>query len=105
MDTFLLVAEPRRREILRLVWDHEMAVGDIANQVDVSMAAVSQHLATLKQAGFVSVRVDGKRRLYQADRDALAELVPMLRLMWQADLDKLAEAAEKAHRRDIEEKA
>jgi len=99
MDRLKLVAEPRRQEILRLVWDGPMAVSDIASHVDISIAAVSQHLGKLHEAGLVSVRRDGRRHLYAADHDALAELGPMLAAMWAADLDDLAARAEAAEAR------
>ncbi|HTJ37185.1 MAG TPA: metalloregulator ArsR/SmtB family transcription factor, partial [Dactylosporangium sp.] len=71
MDALHAVAEPRRREILRLVWDAERSAGDVAAHFDVTFGAVSQHLAVLRKAGLVSVRKDGNRRLYRADRAAL----------------------------------
>lgn len=94
MDRLRLVAEPRRQEILRLVWNEPMAVTDIAACVDVTIAAVSQHLGKLHAAGLVTVRRDGRRHLYAADQDALAELGPLLTAMWAADLDSLASRAE-----------
>ena len=56
--------------------------------------AVSQHLTILREAGFVTVRKDGNRRYYLADRDGLGELRPVLEAMWSATLDRLAEAVE-----------
>lgn len=95
-----MVAEPRRRAILRLVWDRELAAGEIASQLPVSFAAVSQHLGVLRAASLVSVRTEGKRRLYRADRDALAPFADMLRALWNTDLDRLAAAAEAADAED-----
>jgi DNA-binding transcriptional ArsR family regulator len=94
MDMLQLVVEPRRREILRLLWDRELSVGEVASRFPVSFAAVSLHLGVLREAGLVSVRPDGKRRLYRANRDALARLAPMLETMWRQDLDRLAAVAE-----------
>lgn len=94
MDALKVVAEPRRREILRLVWDRELPAGDIASEFDVSFAAVSQHLGVLRDAGFVSVRRDGRLRLYRADRKALGPLRPMLEKMWGRSLDRLARLVE-----------
>ena len=94
MDMLQVVVEPRRREILRLLWDRELSVGEVASRFPVSFAAVSLHLGVLREAGLVSVRPDGKRRLYRANRDALARLVPMLETMWRQDLDRLAAVAE-----------
>jgi DNA-binding transcriptional ArsR family regulator len=94
VDALRVVAEPRRREILRLVWDRELPAGDIASRFDVSFAAVSQHLGVLRDAGFVSVRRDGRARLYKADRNALGPLRPMLERMWESSLDRLARLVE-----------
>jgi DNA-binding transcriptional ArsR family regulator len=94
MDMLQVVVEPRRREILRLLWDRELSVGEVASRFPVSFAAVSLHLGVLREAGLVSVRPDGKRRLYRANRDALARLAPMLETMWRQDLDRLAAVAE-----------
>ena len=94
MDMLQLVVEPRRREILRLLWDQELSVGEVASRFPVSFAAVSLHLGVLREAGLVTVRPDGKRRLYTANRDALVWLAPMLETMWRQDLDRLAAVAE-----------
>lgn len=91
MDSLQVIAEPRRRQILALVWDHEMAAGEIAARSDVTFGAVSQHLAVLRGAGFVTVRRDGNRRLYQADRDRLGPLREVLEVMWSDALNDLAE--------------
>src|SRR5215218_29797 len=98
MDAFQVVIEPRRREILRLVWDQELSAGDIASAFDVSFGAVSQHLGVLRRAGFVRVRSEGNRRFYQADRERLGPLAQALEAMWTATLDQLADAVE----RDVE---
>jgi DNA-binding transcriptional ArsR family regulator len=89
-----VVVEPRRREILRLLWDRELSVGEVASRFPVSFAAVSLHLGVLREAGLVTVRPAGKRRMYRANRDGLARLAPMLEAMWRQDLDRLAAAAE-----------
>ena len=94
MDELQVLAEPRRREILALVWDREMAAGDIAARFDVSFGAVSQHLGILKEAGFVRVRVDGNRRYYTVDEDRLAPSRQILERMWEQTLDHLAAAVE-----------
>lgn len=99
MDWVELVAEPRRREILRLIRDEPLAVSELAARLTVSVSAVSQHLAKLHQAGLVTVRQHGKYRLYAGDPDALRDLAPLLDAMWRIDLDNLAEQAENAPRR------
>jgi DNA-binding transcriptional ArsR family regulator len=84
------VASPRRREILRLVWRNEMAAGDIHRAMpDVTFGAVSLQLRELSRAGLVSARADGKHRLYQARKEALAPVAKMLELMWDDALWRL----------------
>jgi DNA-binding transcriptional ArsR family regulator len=83
------IAEPRRRQILRLVWDAERSAGEIASYFDVSRPAISQHLTVLRTAGLVTERRDGARRLYLANRDALAELQASLEAFWTGSLASL----------------
>ena len=94
MDALQIVSEPRRRAILRLVWDRELSAGEIADRFDVTFGAVSQHLAVLRGAGFVDARKDGNRRLYLANRERLGPLAALLESMWTDALDRLASAAE-----------
>ena len=94
MDALQVVAESRRRAILRLVWDRELPAGEIAGHFDVSFPAVSQHLGVLRDAGFVSVRREGRTRLYRADRKALGPLRPMLEKLWNEKLDRLVSLLE-----------
>ena len=98
-DVLDAVAEPRRREILRLVRDGEMAAGAIAAHfADVSRPAVSQHLRVLRDAGLVVERRDGTRRLYRARPDGLNALREFLDEFWQARLDTLKVEAEREER-------
>jgi DNA-binding transcriptional ArsR family regulator len=88
------VAEPRRREILRMVWDEERAAGEIAAAFDVTFGAVSQHLRVLREAGLVEVRKDGRRRLYRAKRECMGPLCDVLEEMWSGRLERLRIIAE-----------
>jgi len=81
------LAEPRRREILRLVSHDELAAGEIAAAFDVTRTAVSQHLTVLRTAGLVVERRDGTRRLYRARPEGLAGLRAFLDDMWASSLD------------------
>lgn len=92
------VLSPRRRAILRLVWDSELSAGQIAAHFEVSWPAVSQNLKVLRQAGLVTERRQGNRRLYRADRDALGPLEAVLREMWEGDLARLRQLAEQEER-------
>ena len=94
MDQLQIIAEPRRRQILALVWDQELAASEIAANFAVTFGAVSQHLGILRDAGFVTVRKDGNRRMYRADKDVLAPFRPVLEAMWADALDRLADAVE-----------
>src|SRR5262245_35922270 len=96
MDAVQVVAEPRRREILRLVWRDELAASEIAARVDTTFGAVSQHLAVLRKADMITVRKAGTRRLYRANHRTLAPFAGMLTAMWTEQLDRLAELAESA---------
>jgi DNA-binding transcriptional ArsR family regulator len=88
------VASPRRRAILRLVWDQELAAGQIAAHFDVSWPAISQNLNVLRDAGLVTRRQAGHYRLYQANHAALGPIEPFLRAMWASDLDELRSLVE-----------
>jgi DNA-binding transcriptional ArsR family regulator len=94
MDGLQVIAEPHRRRILELVWDSELAAGDIADEFDITFGAVSQHLAILREAGFVDVRAEGNRRIYRANRSALGPLRAVLEDMWSKTLDDLARTIE-----------
>jgi DNA-binding transcriptional ArsR family regulator len=96
LDTLKLIAEPRRQEILRLVWRGELPVGEIADKLELSYAGVSQHLALLREAGFVQMRRDGKQRLYRADHEQLGPLKQFLESFWAEQLERLAALAEEA---------
>jgi DNA-binding transcriptional ArsR family regulator len=102
------LAEPRRREILRLVAHDELAAGEIAAAFDVSRTAVSQHLTVLKDARLLDERRDGTRRLYRARPDGLAELRRFLDDMWASSLDvarRLVEADRGIDHREGERRA
>jgi DNA-binding transcriptional ArsR family regulator len=88
------VANPRRREILRLVWRQELSAGEIAAHFDVSWPAISQSLGVLRRSGLVTERREATRRLYRADREAAGSLALVLEEMWSRDLARLQQAME-----------
>jgi DNA-binding transcriptional ArsR family regulator len=94
MDALAALAEPTRREIVRLVSGAELSVGEIASRFDVTRPAISQHLRVLKEANLVSERRDGTRRLYRARPETLAELRAYLEEFWDESLRSLKAAAE-----------
>jgi DNA-binding transcriptional ArsR family regulator len=89
------IAEPRRRAILRLVARDELAAGEIAAAFDITRTAVSQHLTVLKDAGLLSERRDGTRRLYRARAEGLAGLREFLDDMWSGALDAARRTTER----------
>ena len=100
MDAALkALAEPRRREIVRLVWVHELPATEIADHfAEVTRSAISQHLGVLKAAGLVIERRDGTRRLYRADRTEMKKLRRFLDDYWTDGLERLRDVAEAAQR-------
>jgi DNA-binding transcriptional ArsR family regulator len=98
VDTaFKALAEPRRREILRMVWTAEMPASHIAARFeDITRSAVSQHLGVLREAELILERRDGTRRLYRANHAEMARLRRFLDGYWTESLQRLLELAEAA---------
>ena len=89
------IASPRRREILRLVWDREQTAGAIHRAMpDVTFGAVSLQLRLLADAGLVETRAEQRNRFYRARREALGPVAEILERMWDDALWKLKLAAE-----------
>jgi DNA-binding transcriptional ArsR family regulator len=86
-DAFKALAEPRRRAILQLVSHEELAAGEIAAAFDVTRTAVSQHIGVLKNAGLLSERREGTKRLYRARAEGLSGVRELLDDMWGSALD------------------
>lgn len=92
VDALGALADPTRRRILELLRDGETAAGDLCDEFAISRPAVSRHLRVLREAGLVSSRVDGQRRLYTLDPRPLAEVDAWLepyRRFWAQRLDAL----------------
>jgi DNA-binding transcriptional ArsR family regulator len=69
------LAQPRRLEILRLIWSMEMPASHIAARFDdITRSAVSQHLGVLRSAELILERRDGTRRLYRANHGEMERL-------------------------------
>ena len=98
METFEAIAQPKRREILRLLAAGELSAGAIGSHFAVTQPAISQHLRVLKQAGLVSERRDGTRRLYSVRPEGLADLHGFLAQVMPAGLERLKKAAEEEER-------
>ena len=89
------IASPRRREILRLVWDQEQTAGAIHRAMpDVTFGAVSLQLRALTKAGLLAARSQHRNRFYRVRREALGSAAPLLESMWDDALWRLKLAAE-----------
>ena len=96
---FKALADPRRREILRLVWDEELPATEIAEHFpDVSRPAISQHLGVLRKAELVHERRLGTRRLYCANHRQLQSLHDFLGGFWTSSLEQLRDLVEQSDR-------
>jgi DNA-binding transcriptional ArsR family regulator len=93
------IVEPRRREILRLIWTRELSAGRIAAHFAVTPPAISQHLRVLKDVGLVSERRDGTHRFYRARPETIAEVRRFLEAFWDEGLHRLKVEAEAQERR------
>ncbi|MFL5295863.1 MAG: ArsR/SmtB family transcription factor [Phenylobacterium sp.] len=94
------LADPTRRAVFERLADGPRAVGELADGMPVSRPAVSQHLKVLKEAGLVTDRPDGARRVYQIDPQGLGQLRAWLDRFWDVALDAFKAEVE---RRDDED--
>lgn len=104
-DVFSILADPTRRRLVDALRGGEQSVNQLVEKVDIGQPGVSRQLAILEDANFVSVRPDGRRRLYSLRPEPFAELsqwVTGYRAIWEPRLDRLA--AELERRRKKKEK-
>jgi DNA-binding transcriptional ArsR family regulator len=100
MEVFEAIAQPKRREILRLLAAGERPAGDIAANFAVTQPAISQHLKVLKTAGLVKERRDGTRRLYSVRAEGLSDLHGFLADVLPGRLEELKRVVEEDQRSD-----
>jgi DNA-binding transcriptional ArsR family regulator len=93
-DGFAALADPTRRAVLERLREGPRPVGELARDLPVSRPAVSQHLRVLKDAGLVTERREGTRRLYRIDPDGLAALRDYFDDFWNEALAAFKAAAE-----------
>ena len=89
-----MLADPTRRAIVGRLAEGPQPVGQLADELPVSRSAVSQHLRVLKDAGLVSERAAGTRRVYRLNPIAVAALRDQLDTFWQRALAGYADVAE-----------
>jgi DNA-binding transcriptional ArsR family regulator len=94
-DALSAAAEPTRRRLLQLLATGPRTVSDLAEQFTVTRPAISQHLAVLADAGLVTVRKDGRQRLYSVVPAGIARLRAEIDRFWSTELDLLVDDATK----------
>ena len=80
-DVFKAIADPTRREILRLLRHEEMSAGEVAARFDMSKPTMSHHFAVLKAAGLITSRREGQTIWYALDTTVLEDV-----LAWSMDM-------------------
>ena len=91
-DVFNAVAEPKRRDIIRLLTSHERTVGDLSLALSTAQSAVSKHLHVLSEVGVVTARAVGRHRLYRLNARKLKPVhdwVKAYERFWNEQFDKL----------------
>jgi DNA-binding transcriptional ArsR family regulator len=94
---FQTLADPTRRRVVDALSRGERQVNDIVAEIGIHQSGVSRHLRILNEAGFVTMRADGPRRLYALKPDRFRELDAWLakyRALWEARLDRFGAALE-----------
>ena len=86
-NAFAALADPTRREVFERLARGPRSVGELAQGLPVSRPAVSQHLKVLKEAGLVTDRPEGARRVYQIDPQGLGQIRAWLDRFWEAALE------------------
>jgi DNA-binding transcriptional ArsR family regulator len=104
---FQMLADPTRFRIVEVLAAGEQAVGDLVQAVDIDQSGVSRHLRILGEAGFVTMRPDGARRLYSLRPEpfqAIDRWVRSYRKLWESRLDRFDAALERRGVQQREEK-
>lgn len=86
-DAWDLLGDPTRRAIVECLAERPRAVGELAEVLPISRPAVSQHLKVLKDAGLVTDRAAGTRRVYRLNPAGVAALRDQLETFWNRTLD------------------
>lgn len=106
-DAFQTLADPTRRRILESLIAGERQVNDIVELAGIHQSGVSRHLRILHDAGFVTVRADGQRRLYSLEPEPFREVDAWLaryRALWEARVDRFGAALERRRKQKQQNK-
>lgn len=91
-DAYNAIAEPRRRKILRVLAEGEKSVGELVEVLELNQPQLSKHLRVLKEVNLVSMRKEGKQRIYSLNADTLKPIHDWLshfEHLWTARFDRL----------------
>ena len=99
-DAWTALGDPTRRAIFARLAERPRPVGELAHGLPVSRPAVSQHLRVLKEAGLVTDRSAGNRRIYRVDPDGLAALRTQLDRFWNEALANYKQLVEQSTAED-----
>lgn len=100
MEALAAIADPTRRRIVEMLAERDRTAGEIVSEFRVSAPAISQHLKVLREAGWVTVRVDGQHRVQSLNPKAITEVEGWLartKQFWANRLDALERALEADH--------
>lgn len=96
-DVFNAIAEPRRRQVIELLAAGERSVGELVAELGTGQPQVSKHLRVLREVELVSVRRDGRRRLYRLEPQGLKQIhdwAGRFESLWQERFDLLEEVVD-----------
>ena len=93
-EQFSALSHPLRQQILARLQEDAASVSDLTETLAASQPVVSQHLKVLRDAGLVSARAEGMKRIYTLDPEALAALRAFLTEAWQTSLSEMNEVAD-----------
>src|SRR5690242_1845229 len=103
-DVFQVLADPTRRRLVDALRGGERSVNELVGLVDIGQPGVSRQLSILEEADFVTVRPDGRRRLYALRPEPFLELsrfVTGYRAIWEGRLDRFAAELERRHGKQV----
>jgi DNA-binding transcriptional ArsR family regulator len=106
-DLFQILADPTRRRLVDALRSGERSVGELVAAVDIGQPGVSRQLGILQDAGFVSMRPDGRRRFYALKPEPFLELDEWMlgyRVMWESRLDRMGAALERRRGKEVDSK-
>lgn len=95
MLSFAALADPTRRHIVEMIATRDRTAGEIVEKFAMTAPAISQHLKVLREAGLITVRAEGQRRIHSIDPSGFDEIgawMAKTRLFWEKRLDALESA-------------